>query len=72
MTFDPDQALNAPSEENVALDKALAKLQSCDLTEWDDDFVSDLIKRMEKRGTAFSLTGNQQEHIERMKKRYGI
>lgn len=72
MSFDPDDALNARPDKVVALDKLLAKLVDCDLSDWDSDFVDDMIKRLEKRGNAMVATGLQEEQLERMRRQYHV
>lgn len=57
------------SPETKELDTTLAALSDCDLSEWDRDFVDDLIKRLARRGE-LHLTGKQWEQVERMKGKY--
>lgn len=72
MTFDPDDALNERTEDVAALDATLAKLLGCDLAEWDQDFVDDLVKKLDRRGNAMKLTALQEEQLDRMRRQYGI
>ena len=60
---------NYRSEEMQELDKTLAKLLECELGEWDQDFVDDLVKRLNARKLK-SLTPLQWEQVERMERRY--
>lgn len=69
MVWDPDLS-DLHSEVNVEIDKRLARLDDCDLSEWDRDFVDGQIKRLHLFGDRFSLSSLQEEQIERMEKRY--
>lgn len=57
------------------LDRALAKLDDCDLGAWDRDFVDDMVKRVARAEADdtvwdFDLTPRQWEQVERMKGQY--
>lgn len=69
--FDPDQYSDR-ADEVAELDTLLGKLQDCDLTEWDQDFVDDMTKRVGRFGSHFKPTGLQQEQLERMRKQYHV
>lgn len=71
MTFDPDE-YSTKKEEIAALDKTLAKLQDCDLSSWDRDFVDDMTKRVAKFEARTNVSPLQWEQIERMRKQYGV
>lgn len=58
--------------EAAKLDKLLSKFQDCDLNEYDQDFVDDMVKRLEKDAHRIVLTARQAEHLERMKGRYHV
>jgi len=67
---DFDDFDKAYSQETKELDRLLAELSDCDLSEWDADFVHDMIKRLAKHGNNVNVTGKQQEQLNRMKDRY--
>lgn len=58
------------NEKIAAMDKLLSKLQDCDLSQWDSDFVDDLAKRIEKFGNRTTFTARQLDQIDRMEKEY--
>lgn len=67
---DPDDFIER-TEEIAELDSLLAKLLDCDLSDWDQDFVDDLTKRVDK-GTIKTVTPRQWEQLERMKGQYNV
>lgn len=69
--YDPDQ-FDDRREEVAALDKTLARLQDCDLSAWDQDFVDDLVKKLGKHENRTTLTPRQWEQLERMKGQYHV
>lgn len=70
MSYDPDEFDNR-RERYAELDKLLAKLQDCDLSQWDQDFVDDMVKRLTKFKERTTVTAKQWEQLERMKSQYG-
>jgi hypothetical protein len=56
--------------ELVNLNKTLARLDDCDLREWDRDFVDDMIKRTAALDIDMFVTGKQWAQLERMKDQY--
>lgn len=52
------------------LDRLLARLDDCDLSKWDRDFVDDTIKRLGKYEERTTVTGRQQAQIDRMEDQY--
>lgn len=54
------------------LDRLLAKLQDCDLGDWDADFVDDMTKRMGRYGPEIFLSARQEEQINRLKRQHGL
>lgn len=47
-------------------DWLLRKAQDCNLNDWEDSFVSDLIRKQDRQGMNFSLTERQEEVLERI------
>lgn len=58
------------SAEFRDLDRTLAKLQDCDLSAWDRDFVDDMVKRIGRYEEKTFVSAKQWEQIERMKGQY--
>lgn len=53
------------------LNASLAKLaQESSLSQWDEDFLHDLGKRLQKWGLSTTITPRQWAQIERMKDKY--
>jgi ribosome assembly protein YihI (activator of Der GTPase) len=52
------------------LDRLLARLDDCDLSKWDRDFVDDMIKRIGKYEDRTIVSGRQQAQINRMEDQY--
>lgn len=57
-------------EEVIELDKLLGKLQDADLSEWDQDFVDDMAKRLGQRKDKMTVTPRQWEQLQRMERQY--
>lgn len=67
--FDPDEdAENVMSY--VEVDRLVAKLQDCDLSEWDQDFVENLAERLGRYGSRTHISDLQYEQLERMRGDY--
>lgn len=59
------------------LERTLARLDGCDLGDWDRTFVDDLAQRCLKADEAetvfdFDLTPRQWEQVDRMKEQYDV
>lgn len=52
------------------LERLLAKLDDCDLGEWDRDFIDDLCRRVMKFEERTTLTGKQWTQLQRIKEQY--
>lgn len=52
------------------LNADLAKIADKDLGQWDQDFLHDLGKRLEKWGASTTISVRQWEQIDRMKDQY--
>jgi len=48
------------------LDWILTKAQSKDLTQWEDDFISDMTERRERAGDSMHISEKQEEILERI------
>lgn len=59
-------------EEGQALDRLLGKLQDCDLGQWDQDFVDDMGRRIDKFGPSIFISARQEEQIDRLKRQHGL
>lgn len=66
----------APNGENITEDEAeeivlvLRNIQGCDLSAWDQDFIDDMLSKMDRYGTSARFTGRQWEQIERLKEQF--
>lgn len=59
--------------DTLDLERLLAALDDCDLSEWDRDFVDDMSKRLLKHDVMdgpFRVSARQQEQLDRMKDRH--
>ena len=54
------------------LDSLLSQLQDCDLSDWDSDFVFDMVKRLAKYGNKVVVSEKQQEQLDRMATQYDL
>lgn len=69
--FDPDDFIDPDKKtENAVLDKLLSKLQDCDLSTWDQDFVDSLVKKLTLFPNRFYVTPRQWEQLERLRSQY--
>lgn len=66
----PKKEGDVTEEEFSDLDTTLSKLQDCDLSAWDQDFVDDMVKRVGRYEEETFISGKQWEQIERMKGQY--
>lgn len=71
MSYDPDE-FSDKKEEVADLDRLLTRLQDCDLSEWDQDFVDNMVKRLSKFFDRIHVTPLQWEQLERMRRQHGI
>ena len=71
MSYDPDE-FDDKIDQIADAEKLLAKLQDCDLGEWDQDFVDDMVKRIDRWGSRTTITGSQWEQLERMRTQYHV
>ena len=58
------------ADELAELDRTLARLGDCDLSQWDRDFVDDMVKRLGRYRANTHVSGKQWEQLERMKEQY--
>lgn len=71
--LDPDDYVDPVKKAEIAdLDKLLAKLSDCDLSDWDYDFVEDMVKRLSKLKNRLNITSLQWEQLERMRGKYNV
>jgi hypothetical protein len=57
-------------EEYDRTDRLLARLCNCDLSEWDQDFVDDQIKRLGRYGEDTTFSARQLDQLDRMERQY--
>jgi len=69
--LDPDDFIDPAKAAEIAdLDKLLSKLLDCDLSDWDQDFVDDMVKKLGKFDNRIVITPRQWEQLERMRSKY--
>ena len=69
--FDPDDFVDPDKAAEIAeLDKLLSHLQDCDLSDWDQDFVDDMVKKLDRFQHRIGVTPRQWEQLERLRSQY--
>lgn len=61
---------NLSEDEWETLDRDLRNIQGCDLGFWDQQFIEDMLSRLDKFGTSVRITASQWSQIERLKEQY--
>lgn len=60
------------ADEHKRLDRLLAKLQDCDLGDWDADFVDDMTKRLGRYGLSLFVSARQRDQLDRLARKHGL
>lgn len=61
---------NLSEDEWEELERELRGIQGCDLGTWDQQFIEDMLERLERFGTNARVTARQWQQIERLKDEY--